>query len=122
MATIRDVAAKAMVSVGTVSNVLSNSPSVSADLRERVLRVIRELDYHPSHIARSLASRSSKTIGIVITDITNPFFPLVVRGAEDAALQRGFILSVFNTDNQLDRERNCISVRRSREADGVLLV
>lgn len=122
MATIRDVASKAMVSVGTVSNVLSNSPSVSAALRERVERAIRELDYHPSHIARSLASRSTKTIGIVITDITNPFFPLVVRGAEDSALRHGFTLSVFNTDNQLDRERNCISVLRSREADGVLLV
>lgn len=122
MATIRHVAAKAKVSVGTVSNVLSKSPSVSSDLRERVERAIRELDYHPSHIARSLASRSTKTIGIVITDITNPFFPLVVRGAEDAALREGFTLSVFNTDNQLDRERNCISVLRSREADGVLLV
>lgn len=122
MATIRDVAARAMVSVGTVSNVLSNSPSVSADLRERVQRAIRELDYHPSHIARSLVSRSTKTIGVVITDITNPFFPLVVRGAEDAALGHGFTLSIFNTDNQLDRERNCISVLRSREADGVLLV
>lgn len=122
MATIRHVAARANVSVGTVSNVLSKSPSVSPELRERVERAIRELDYHPSHIARSLASRSTKTIGIVITDITNPFFPLVVRGAEDAALHHGFTLSIFNTDNQLDRERNCISVLRSREADGVLLV
>ncbi|MDZ4802235.1 MAG: LacI family DNA-binding transcriptional regulator [Bryobacteraceae bacterium] len=122
MATIRHVAAKARVSVGTVSNVLSNARGVSAELRERVERAICELDYHPSHIARSLASRQTKTIGIVITDITNPFFPLLVRGAEDAALLRGFTLSVFNTDNRLDRERNCISVLRSREADGVLLV
>lgn len=122
MATIRDVALRAFVSVGTVSNVLRKSPTVSAELRERVERAIRELDYHPSHIARSLASRMTKTIGIVITDITNPFFPLVVRGAEDAALNWGFTLSIFNTDNCLDRERSCLSVLRSREADGVLLV
>jgi LacI family transcriptional regulator len=121
MATIKDVAARARVSIGTVSNVLANLPTVRPRLRERVEQAIRELDYHPSHIARSLASRNTQTLGIVITDITNPFFPLLVKGAESAALERGYTLSIFNSDNSLERERTCVSLLRSRRADGILI-
>src|SRR5690349_17100698 len=78
IATIKEVASHARVSVGTVSNVLAGEQSVGAELRERVEASIRALDYHPNHIARSLKSRQTKTLGIVISDITNPFFPLVV--------------------------------------------
>ena len=66
---------------------------------------IQELDYHPNHIARSLKSKHTTTLGMVISDITNPFFPLVVRGAEDAASEQGYSLITFNTDDRVDRER-----------------
>jgi LacI family transcriptional regulator len=122
MATIKDVAKRAGVSVGTVSNVLSGSTSVSAERRARIYAVMEELDYHPNYIARSLKARSSKTLGLIISDITNPFFPQAVRGAEDSAFQHGYLLNTFNTDDQIEREKQVLSLLRSRRVDGVLLV
>ena len=122
MATIKDVARQARVSVGTVSNVLSESVSVGAELRERVYAAIEKLDYHPNYVARSLKANSTKTLGLIISDITNPFFPQVVRGAEDCAFKNGYLLITFNTDDQIEREKQVLSVLRSRRVDGVLLV
>jgi LacI family transcriptional regulator len=122
MATIREVAKAAGVSVGTVSNLISRTAPVSARRQERILAAIRELNYQPSHIARSLKLRCTKTLGMAISDITNPFFPLLVRGAEDAALKHGYLLFTANTDDRVDREREILSVLRERRVDGVLLV
>ena len=122
MATIKDVARKAKVSVGTVSNVLGGTVPVSPAVRERVLRVIARLDYHPDHFARSLKTGQSHMLGMVISDITNPFFPQLTRGAEDAAIKHNYLLVTFNTDDQLERERRVLSVLRTRRTDGVLLV
>ncbi len=95
---------------------------VSKRLRERVLEVIKQLDYHPNQVARSLKIRQTKTIGMVISDITNPFVPQMIRGAEDAAWQRKYMLITFNTDDQLERERQVISALRGRQVDGILLM
>ncbi len=122
MITIREVAKRAGVSVGTVSNVLSESESVRPELRKRVEEAMRELDYSPNQIARSLKTRSTKTLGTIISDITNPFFPQLIRGAEDAALERGYLLITLNTDDQVDRERRALAVLRARKVDGVLVV
>jgi LacI family transcriptional regulator len=122
MATIKEVARRARVSVGTVSNVMRGTVSVSAALRERVERAARDLSYHPNHVARSLKSRKTQTLGMVISDITNPFFPLVVRGAEDAALARGYLLNIFNTDDHVEREESVCAMLRTRRVDGVLAV
>jgi LacI family transcriptional regulator len=122
MATIKEVAKLAKVSVGTVSNVLSDSPRVSAGVRERVNAAIAALDYHPNHIARSLKTRQTKLLGMVMSDITNPFFPQLTRGAEDAALKYGYLLVSSNTDDQFEREKIVLSVLRNRRVDGILLV
>jgi LacI family transcriptional regulator len=122
MATIKDVAKRAGVSVGTVSNVLSESANVGAERRARVYAAIERLDYHPNYIARSLKARSTKTLGLIVSDITNPFFAQVVRGAEDLAFQHGYLLTTFNTDEQVEREKQILSVLRSRRTDGVMLV
>jgi LacI family transcriptional regulator len=122
MGTIKEVAERAQVSVGTVSNVLSGKVSVSPRLHRRVMAAIRQLDYHPNQIARSLKTKQTKMLGMVISDIANPFFPLVVRGAEDAAWKDNYLLITFNTDDRIDRERHILSVLRSRRVDGVLLV
>ncbi|MEO7142333.1 MAG: LacI family DNA-binding transcriptional regulator [Bryobacteraceae bacterium] len=122
MATIKEVAQRARVSVGTVSNVLGGNVPVSSVLRERVQAVVRELDYHPNHVARSLKMRETKTLGMVITDITNPFYPQLVRGAEDAAWKRHYMLITFNSDDQLEREKVLLSALRTRRVDGILLV
>lgn len=122
MATIKEVARRAHVSVGTVSNVLSGAVPVSDRLKQRVLDIIRELDYHPNHIARSLKIRQTKMLGMVVSDITNAFFPQVVRGAEDAAWKHNYMLITFNSDDQPERERQVLSALRTRRVDGIVLV
>src|ERR1039458_8473704 len=89
VATIKDVAKRAGVSVGTVSNVLAGSMTVGALVRARVEAAIAQLDYHPNQVARSLKVKSTKRLGLVVSDITNPFFAQVLRGAEDCALANG---------------------------------
>jgi LacI family transcriptional regulator len=122
MPTIRDVAERAGVSVGTVSHVLSGSGTVSAARRERVLAAIRDLNYRLNPIARSLKTRQTKMLGAVVADITNPFYPQLVRGAEDAALKRHYILITVNTDDQVEREREVMAMLLARRVDGLLLV
>lgn len=120
--TLREVAEEAGVSVATVSNVITGTVTVSPRRRARVLTAIRELGYQPNHVARSLKLRRTKMLGMVISDITNPFFSQMVRGAEDAALKRNYLLLTFNTDDRVEREKQVISVLRSRRVDGILLV
>jgi len=122
MATIKEVAKKAGVSVGTASNVVGGSVTVGPRRRERVLAAIQELGYNPDHVARSLKLKCTKMLGMVISDITNPFFSHMVRGAEDAALKRNYLLLTFNTDDHVEREKQVLSVLRSRRVDGILLV
>ena len=120
--TLKEVAKRAGVSVGTVSNVVTGTVPVSSARRERVLAAISELGYQPNHVARSLKLRRTKMLGMVISDITNPFFSQMVRGAEDAALRRNYLLLTFNTDDRAEREKEVISVLRSQRVDGILLV
>lgn len=122
MPTIKEVAARAGVSVGTVSNVLSGVPTVQRDLRGRVNRAIKELGYRPNLIARSLKQQRTNTLGIVVSDITNPFFPELIRGAEETALAKGFLLLTCNTDDQLEREKLILDMLEQRRVDGLLLV
>lgn len=122
MATIKDVAARAGVSLGTVSNVLSGLPSVSPDLRRRVERAIRDLGYRPNQIARSLKTKQTRTLGLVVSDITNPFFSEMARGAETAALQAGYLVTAFNTDDRPDLEQSVFEMLLPRGFDGLLTV
>lgn len=122
MATIKEVARRAGVSVGTVSNVLSKLPTVSPELRKRVERAIAQMQYRPNQVARSLKKQSTQTLGLVISDITNPFFPGIVRGAEDEAAERGYMLSIFNSDDQGDKQARVLEMMEGRRVDGVMLV
>lgn len=121
MPTIVEVAKRAGVSVGTVSNVLSGNPQVGRELRERVEAAIRDLDYHPNEIARSLKVKQTYMLGMVLPDVTNPFFPAIMRGAEEKALRRRYFLVTANTDEQIEREQQILSALRSRRVDGILL-
>jgi len=82
---MRQIAERADVSIGTVSHVINGTAVVRARLRERVLEAIRSLGYQPSALARGLRRNRTNILGMVIPDITNPFFPSVVRGVEDMA-------------------------------------
>ncbi len=112
MANMNDIARIAGVSLGTVSHVLNNSANVRAPLRKRVLEAVQAAGYQPNQLARGLRRDKTDVIGMIIPDITNPFFPAVVRGAEDVAFSNGYRLILCNTDN--DHSKELIHLRELR--------
>src|SRR3954469_851239 len=122
MPTIKEVADLAGVAVGTVSHVITGSVPVSEALRRKVLAAIRELDYHPNHVARSLKTAKTRTLGIIVPDMTIPYFPKLIRGAEPAARKGGYALIAVNSDDDADRQRDLLSLLRSQRVEGILLV
>jgi LacI family transcriptional regulator len=120
-ASISDVARESGVSIFTVSAVVNNKSHVGKNLRERVEEAIRKLNYRPNLIARSLIKQKTQTIGMIVPDIVNPFFPMVVRGAEDAAQKQGYNLLLCNSDDSLAKEETAIELLLSKRVDGILL-
>jgi LacI family transcriptional regulator len=120
-ASIYDVARESGVSVFTVSAVVNNKAHVGKKLRVRVEAAIQKLNYRPNLIARSLAKQQTHTIGMIVPDIVNPFFPMVVRGAEDAAREHGYNLLICNSDDVLEKEESTIELLLSKRVDGILL-
>ena len=119
--TIRDVASHAGVSVATVSRVINNSPhKVHRATRQRVLRTVSRLGYHPNVVAQGLRRGTSRSIALIVPDISNPFFPAIARGVEDVARRHGYALVLGNTDDDAERERAYLDILRKRWVDGVL--
>src|ERR1700759_3909836 len=104
MANMKDIARIAGVSLGTVSHVLNETAPVSDPIKQRVLDAVQSTGYQPSQLARGLRRVQTNVIGMIIPDITNPFFPAVVRGAEDVAFANGYRLVLCNTDNDHAKE------------------
>ena len=121
MITMKDVAEKAGVSITTVSHVINQTRFVSDELIDRVNRAIRELDYHPHLLAQSLRRGNTKTIAALVSDIVNPFFPKVIRGAEDCAKEHGYSLILCNTDEDPQTESFYISLMIDRRVDGFII-
>lgn len=122
MPTIRDVAKRAGVAPITVSRVINNSGNVTPETRQRVEEAIRELNYVPNRVARSLRLKRTHTIALVVTDITNPFWTTVVRGVEDAAQDAGFNVILCNTDESAAKQEQYLDVLPQKRVDGILLV
>jgi DNA-binding LacI/PurR family transcriptional regulator len=120
--TMRDVARAAGVSIQTVSAIINAKPGITAETTERVLKVIQELGYRPFSIARSLRTRQTHTIGLVVPDIANPAFSALASTVEDAVHALGYNLVVYNTHNDPQRELSCIQAITQRWIDGVLFV
>jgi LacI family fructose operon transcriptional repressor len=116
---IKDVASVAGVSVATVSRVLGNGP-VSAELRARVERAVLELGYRPNLSARRLRSQHSQTVGLVVSDIRNPFFTGVSRAVEDAAYQAGMRVILCNTDENPEKEAMYLRLMQEERVSGVI--
>jgi len=121
MPTIYDVAKRAQVSTYTVSSVINRSANVSPELTRRVMNAVKELDYTINDVARSLQTRKTKTVGMLIPDIANPFYAKVVRGVEDVLKTVGFSLILGSTYNDREEQARCIAVFRSKQIDGLLL-
>ena len=120
--TARQIAQLANVSVGTVSHVLNGSASVREVRRKRVMEAVKSLGYQPSQLARGLRSNLTAMLGMIIPDITNPFFPGVVRGAEDIAYKHGYRLVLCNTDNDSAKEISYLTDLRSFRPSGLLII
>jgi LacI family transcriptional regulator len=118
---IYDVAREARVSVFTVSAVINKKGRVSTTLSRRVEAAIRKLGYRPNLLARSLASQQTHTIGVVVTDIANPFFPAIVRAAEDTAQRAGYSVLLCNSDDKPDKEARYLELLLSKRVDGIIL-
>ncbi|KAB7707228.1 LacI family DNA-binding transcriptional regulator [Bacillus aerolatus] len=121
MTTIYDIAKKANVSPMTVSRVINNKGNISEKTREKVEAVIKELNYIPNSAAQSLNLKKTKLLSLIITDITNPFFTKVARGAADKANQMGYQLILCNTDEDYEKESDYINALISKRVDGVII-
>lgn len=120
-ATARDIARVAGVSTSTVSHVLNGTRHVSPQLRERVIAVATTLQYEPDGVARSLRVKRSHTLGLVISDVDEPFFMSVARGVEDAARENGYSVIVCSSDEAVDREAEYLRLLIGRRVDGLIL-
>ncbi len=122
MTTIREVARRARVAPITVSRVINNSGYVKNETRKRVEAAIAELGYVPNTLARSLRSKRTHTLGLVLSDITNPFWTTVARGVEDTASKAGFNVIFCNTDESETKQDQYLQILLQKQVDGVLLV
>ena len=122
MSTISDVAKRAGVSAMTVSRVVNGTGYTSTETRTRVEAAIEELGYVPNALARQLRSKRTKTIALVVSDISNPFFTTIARGVEDHAVGLGFSVMYCNTDESEVEEEQYLLMLIERQVDGVLLV
>ncbi|QJC97931.1 Ribose operon repressor [Bacillus mojavensis] len=120
MATIKDVAGAAGVSVATVSRVLNDNGYVHEETRTRVMAAMEKLNYYPNEVARSLYKRESRLIGLLLPDITNPFFPQLARGAEDELNREGYRLIFGNSDEELNKELEYLQTFKQNHVAGII--
>lgn len=120
MATVKDVAAAAGVSVATVSNVLNGRPNVGGATRQRVLRVAQQLDYHPNRAAQAMRTGRTRAIGLVLPDLTNPFFPELAQAVENTARNLGLLVCLIDSQNSPEGEADGFSLLMQHAVDGII--
>ncbi|WP_246637621.1 LacI family DNA-binding transcriptional regulator [Crassaminicella profunda] len=121
MVTIKDIAKKIGVSYTTVSRALNGKPGVSQATVEKVLKEAQKMGYQPNAIARGLVKKYTNTIGLVIGDITNPYFPAIARGVEDAAKKVGYNVFLCNTNYDKENEQNLLKTLEEQRVDGIII-
>lgn len=122
MTTLKDVARRAGVSTATVSHVINETRFVSAELRARVHRAMKELDYRPNVIARSLRRKKTQNIGMVVPDIAYPFLAEVAKGVEDMGFELGYNAILCESSGSLEKEAACISLLLAKQVDGIVFI
>jgi DNA-binding LacI/PurR family transcriptional regulator len=119
--TIKDIASEAGVSPQTVSRAINNKDEIRPETRDRILRIADKLGYRPNSIARSLATRRTRNVGLVVPDVSNPFFSSVARGIQDTAHRADYNVFLCNTDENTDREMGAIHSLEAQRVDGMIL-
>lgn len=122
MATIKDVARRANVSTASVSRVLTGHPATSPEMRARVLQAADELSFRPNSVARSLRTTGTRTVGLVISDLLNPFFTELARAVEDTARAAGYSVIVGNADEDPQQQDHYVRILLGRQVDGLIVV
>ncbi|CZF85685.1 HTH-type transcriptional repressor PurR [Grimontia marina] len=122
MATIKDVARLAGVSTTTVSHVINKTRFVAENTTKKVWAAVDELNYAPSAVARSLKCNSTRTIGMLVTKSTNPFFAEVVHGVEEYCYKEGYTLILCNTEGNLSKQRDYLRMLAEKRVDGLLVM
>lgn len=120
-ATIYDVAKEAGVSIATISNAINGKGKVSKKRREQILKIIEQLNYQPSVIASALMGKKTFTLGLLIPDISNPFFAEIARAIEDQAHHSGYSVIICSTDNKDERVERYISLLEQKSVDGIII-
>jgi len=115
------VSRRAGVSTATTSRVLSGKGFVSEGLRLRVLSAVEELHYMPNGLARSMSLRRTHSLGLVVSDVTNPFFTVLARGVEDLGQERGYSVVLCNSDSNPEKERSYLEMLHEKRVDGILV-
>lgn len=118
--TIRDVAKMANVSISTVSRVMNAPATVVESKRQRVLEAIKKLQYQPNAFARGLIYKKSNTLGVMIPDVENPYYAGILRGMQNAAVQLGYSLMIFNTDRSKERTITYVENLYEKQVDGII--
>ena len=119
--TIKTIAEQLGVSYATVSRALNNHPDVNDGTKKKVIAKAKEMGYQPNAIARGLVNKETKTIGLIIPDITNPFFPQVARGVEEAAATADYNIFLCNTNWNSDREEHYVNALIQKQVDGLIM-
>lgn len=119
---MREVAELAGVSITTVSHVINKTRNVSEELTERVHAAMEDLNYQPNLLARGLRKKESKTLGVILPDITNNFFADIARGIEDTSFQHGFSVIICNTDDDIAKEMTYSRALSEKQVDGIIFV
>ena len=119
--TIKDVAKEANVSIATVSRVINNAENVSTEIKEKVEKAIESLNYHPNSIARSLKNNITKTIGVIVADISISFFSHIIREIEKKCEEEEYGIIVVSSNDQPTKEYNCLKMLMEKRVDGIII-
>jgi len=119
--TLKDVAKEAGVSISTVSRVIREQNSVRPETRKKVMRAIKKLNYYVDTTARAMVKKQTKTIGLSISDISNPFYPPLLRGVENTINKFGYSLILCNTDEDAEKEKQYLKVMLEKRVDGLIV-
>lgn len=119
--TIYEVAEEAGVSIATVSKVINNTGNMREETRERVMKTIKELDYHPNLMASALTGKGTQTLGLLVPDISNPFFSAMARHIEDCAHDHGMSVIMCSMDDDIDKEKKYIELLQRKQVDGFII-
>lgn len=119
--TIKDIARCLKVSATTVSNALNNKPGVGKDVKNKIMKLAKEMGYQPNFFAKGLVSRQSYAIGLIITNIADPFYPELALGVQEKASKSGYSTMLFNTNHSIENEKKIIQMLGSKCVDGVIL-